>query len=261
MSETKAAEPTLVVPVSKVLVFTSPPGGVLDPAGALANSLPAATTVGQQVSATLGPTQLQALATTPVVVVPAPAAGQFNLVTGVAAYFYPGTDHYNISGTIPQLFYGNTVQAAPLPAEFKNFAMIEALVAAGTQLLAFTGTTPLSGASPVDTFFNGVPETAYTAQPISFMGDATTVISAGTGTLELVVNYQTYTVPAAPPALKAADATIVKTISAPISTPVRPMAPHQKLAALEKEVQTMRAQLAEMQKWKDAVEQKRASWF
>jgi hypothetical protein len=187
---------TVVSPTSSVLVFQSPPGGALDPTGAFAGSPPAATTLGQQTMVTLEAKTLNSITSDPntwIEILPPPGSQEAYAVTMVAAIYTAGATPYSTAGGSAVLCYGDTTGNAQSNAWADDFGPLIANTSNSADIRNDHGGFDSTGAIPLGGYLN---------QALNFgLAQGGGSISGGDGTLELVINYQTFTFLTANPAV------------------------------------------------------------
>ncbi|MDE2098187.1 MAG: hypothetical protein KGL39_13110 [Patescibacteria group bacterium] len=105
--ETKTAN----VSTPTVLIFSSPPGGAVDPSGPLSASLPQQTTIGNQLVLQVSSAQLKQLNTNPVQLLPSPGTNKFYFLQTLVVYYKIGTQQYQNVGTSLIEFKNNRFSA------------------------------------------------------------------------------------------------------------------------------------------------------
>lgn len=175
-----ATHATVVPPSTSVLVFTSPPGGEIDPKGALLGE-PVKTTLGQTATTVLGPSQINALVTTPVQLLPPPGPSSVYIVSEVIVDYKFGTTAYIMA--TPSIVYGT---ANTDPQAFTQSVISNIFAGATADKIGAN-----VGQGGFDSDFLSLSQ--YVNQPVS-LANSGPLTQAGDGVVTLTLAYQTYSV-------------------------------------------------------------------
>jgi hypothetical protein len=170
----------VAVPVSSVLVLTSPPGGQISPSGAL-EATPLKTTMGQSITKLITASQLNNLAASQVQILPPPGPNTAYIITELAVSFkFVAPVYIGANGTL--LYYGadGTVPAF-------GGALATCYVGASADAVG-----ALCGEGGFDSA--GSDASFYVNQPI-FLINPSLPVQGGGGSLTIFLRYQTFTVP------------------------------------------------------------------
>lgn len=141
------------------------------------NSINNSATVGQTTKVTITAAQLLALRATPQAIIPAPGAGKFIQVLGIALRYIFKTTAYTIVNANLKLMYGDKANALALCAS--QSALLASLTSKTSTNIALTA--------------NSDTEANLYNQPINLENDGSAEFLAGDGLLEVLATYNIVT--------------------------------------------------------------------
>lgn len=176
IKEQETKELTTSVSTPAVLIFSSPPGGQIDSNGPLAASLPQYTTIGSQRTVTLTLQELSSIVSG-MTLIPAPGANKYIYIQTVSVYLKAGTVAFDGGNYF--------IRYAPSTQTAYDTDLVANMIGSTEDLAAaYSWNDSLAAAYNASDIVNS---------SIRLSGNFNSTV--GNGTITLMVNYLTYTVP------------------------------------------------------------------